>query len=344
MGWELPDAETILSEENKGDVDLVITLGGDGTALHVASLFAKGAVPPILGISMGNLGFLMPFGGLGYTRSCALPVSCQADYIGLCTELQQFEQAFRDVMESRASLLLRMRLQCAVYDKDGQPVDRFEGLGAINNAFWQDCTGKAETSIRTGSQALNEVHLHRGRHPHLTVIETYVDGQHLTEAISDGLIVSTPTGSTAYSLSAGGPIVHPSVPSLLLTPICPRSLSFRSVLLPSDACLQMRISPKSRASAELSLDGRSVRSLEPGEYLTVSMSKYPVPCVVPGQTNAVRGEVPDSVLCHASACQVPTAGESDEILDGGWVQDINGMLSFNRAFMTKGLMKHVGDD
>lgn len=209
-----------------------------------------------------------------------------------------------------------------------------------------------------GSQALNEVHLHRGRHPHLTVIETYVDGQHLTEAISDGLIVSTPTGSTAYSLSAGGPIVHPSVPSLLLTPICPRSLSFRSVLLPSDACLQMRISPRSRAPAEISLDGRSVRLLEPGEYLTVSMSKNPVPCIVPARSaqtdlsvEAKKEGIPDSVLCDSILCHTAASSggqaieaETDEVLDGGWVKDINSMLSFNRAFVTKGLMKHVGDE
>lgn len=91
-------------------------------------------------------------------------------------------------------------------------------------------------------QVMNELTLHRGRSPHLTSIECFVDGQYLTDAIADGLIISTPTGSTAYSLSAGGPIVHPSVDTLVVTPICPRSLSFRTVLLPTSSRIQLKVS------------------------------------------------------------------------------------------------------
>lgn len=163
-------------------------------------------------------------------------------------------------------------------------------------------------------------------------------------AQSDGLIISTPTGSTAYSLSAGGPIVHPSVPSLLLTPICPRSLSFRSVLLPTDVRIHLKISPQSRAAAELSLDGRAVGVLEPHEYLTVSMSRYPVPCVVP-DAKITSKKLPRALLMSEEA-EAESEGrtDSDSILDGGWVQDINGMLSFNKAFVTKGMHKHVSED
>ena len=82
------------------------------------------------------------------------------------------------------------------------------------------------------------------------------------------------------------------------------------------------------------------------------MSKYPVPCVVPSRKDALqKAEIPDSVLCHSAMCQRPAGAaggeggqEGDDILDGGWVQDINGMLSFNRAFATKGMLKHVVDD
>jgi NADH kinase len=113
----------------------------------------------------------------------------------------------------------------------------------------------------TAWQVMNEVALHRGSSPHLNTIDIFVDGQHLTEAVvkslppyyssslihllvqSDGVIVSTPTGSTAYSLSAGGPIVHPSLSALVLTPICPRSLSFRPLVFPSSSSVTLRVSP-----------------------------------------------------------------------------------------------------
>jgi NADH kinase len=109
---------------------------------------------------------------------------------------------------------------------------------------------------------MNEIALHRGSSPHLNTIDIFVDGQHLTEAVvctlsplsrlpyrlssaydlqSDGLIVSTPTGSTAYSLSSGGPIVHPSLSALVLTPICPRSLSFRPLVFPSSSIVMLRV-------------------------------------------------------------------------------------------------------
>jgi NADH kinase len=117
---------------------------------------------------------------------------------------------------------------------------------------------------------MNEVTLHRGRFPHLTTIDCFVDDQYLTECVADGLIVATPTGSTAYSLSAGGPIVHPSVQSLLLTPICPRSLSFRTVLLPPSSNIELKIGEKSRSQIEVSIDGQEIFMLHKGEYVKVN--------------------------------------------------------------------------
>lgn len=79
---------------------------------------------------------------------------------------------------------------------------------------------------------LNEVVLDRGISPYLTNLETYCDGSFVTHVQGDGLIVATPTGSTAYSLAAGGPMVHPQVPCVLFTPVCPHSLSFRPLMFP----------------------------------------------------------------------------------------------------------------
>lgn len=147
---------------------------------------------------------------------------------------------------------------------------------------------------------MNEVTLHRGRHSHLAVVDVFVDDEFLTESVvsrhairllvfalthrlvlqSDGLILATPTGSTAYSLSSGGPILHPSLSStILLTPISPRSLSFRPVLLPSSSVITLRVNARSRAPIELTMDGREVGLLRSGEGLRVGKSREGVPCV-----------------------------------------------------------------
>ncbi|KAI8081507.1 ATP-NAD kinase-like domain-containing protein [Halteromyces radiatus] len=197
---DIPFANVIPKEqqhEYTRMVDFAISLGGDGTMLHLSSLFPK-AVPPVVCFSMGTLGFLMSF------------------------KFSHYAKVLEDMMYGRFALMLRMRLFCSLHQYDGRRIT-VDGM---------------EVGDR---QVMNEVTLHRGRYPHLTSIDCYVDNHHLTECVADGLIVSTPTGSTAYSLSAGGPIVHPSVQSLVLTPICPRSLSFRTVLLPPSAAIQLKV-------------------------------------------------------------------------------------------------------
>lgn len=88
-------------------------------------------------------------------------------------------------------------------------------------------------------QVLNEVVVDRGPSPYLSNIDLFLDGKHITSVQGDGLIVSTPTGSTAYSGSAGGSMVHPSVPCIMVTPICPHSLSFRPIVVPAGVELKV---------------------------------------------------------------------------------------------------------
>ncbi|KAI8332430.1 ATP-NAD kinase-like domain-containing protein [Chlamydoabsidia padenii] len=232
---DIPFANVIPKDDHSRIVDFAISLGGDGTMLHLSSLFPK-AVPPVICFSMGTLGFLMSF------------------------KFQHYANVLDDMMNGRFALMLRMRLFCSLHQQNGKRIT----------------VDGQEVGDR---QVMNEVSLHRGRYTHLTAIDCYVDNHHLTECVADGLIVSTPTGSTAYSLSAGGPIVHPSVQSLVLTPICPRSLSFRTALLPPSATIQLKIGESSKSQVEVSMDGQEIFLLDKGEYLQVRMSKYPVPCV-----------------------------------------------------------------
>jgi NAD+ kinase len=103
---------------------------------------------------------------------------------------------------------------------------------------------------------LNEAVIDRGPSPFLSVIDIDCDQQFLTTLQGDGIILATPTGSTAYSLAAGGSMVHPAVPAILLTPICAHSLSFRPLLLPDSSVLDCTVPLDSRANGWVSFDGK----------------------------------------------------------------------------------------
>lgn len=138
---------------------------------------------------------------------------------------------------------------------------------------------------------LNEVIMERGLSAYLTLLDCYVDGMHFTRVQADGIIVGTPTGSTAYSLSAGGTCCHPEVPCMLFTPVCPHSLSFRPLLFPDTSTLQIKVSPDSRGTNCASFDGRHRTALHPGDSLLISMSRWPVPsiCRLDGTTDWFDG-------------------------------------------------------
>ncbi|KAF7362173.1 ATP-NAD kinase [Mycena venus] len=221
-------------------------------------------------------------------------------------DIDDFAKALESVYQGKATILDRMRLACTFYNED------LSKKGDDGEAW----------------QVMNEIALHRGASPHLNTIDIYVDGQHLTEAVSDGLIVSTPTGSTAYSLSAGGPIVHPSLSALVLTPHLPPSLSFRPLVFPSSSSITLRIGDRSRAPAGVSMDGRASRTLNPGESVTVHASPYPVPCI---NRSSIAEEENDADTVHEGA----GPGKEDD-----WVRDINNLLQYNATFRSKALLRH----
>ncbi|KAG4096676.1 ATP-NAD kinase [Neocallimastix lanati (nom. inval.)] len=135
-------------------------------------------------------------------------------------------------------------------------------------------------------QILNDVVVDRGPSAYMSHMELYGDNRHLTTAQADGLVVATPTGSTAYSLSAGGPIVHPEVQTMIVTPICPHTLSFRPMLLPNNIELKIMVPKDSRNTAWASFDGRHRIELKQGDFITVTSSRYPMPTIcLNGQSN-----------------------------------------------------------
>ncbi|OAY48498.1 NAD(H) kinase 1 isoform X2 [Manihot esculenta] len=222
------DDEEILLLHAK--VDIVVTLGGDGTVLWVASMF-KGPVPPIVPFSLGSLGFMTPF----YS--------------------QHYRDSLDSILKGPISITLRHRLQCHV----------------IRDA----ATDEVETEEPI--LVLNEVTIDRGISSFLTNLECYCDNSFVTCVQGDGLILSTTSGSTAYSLAAGGSMVHPQVPGILFTPICPHSLSFRPLILPEHVTIRVQVPFNSRSPAWASFDGKDRKQLKPGDVLVCSMAPWPVP-------------------------------------------------------------------
>ncbi|OII73627.1 inorganic polyphosphate ATP-NAD kinase [Cryptosporidium ubiquitum] len=130
------------------------------------------------------------------------------------------------------------------------------------------------------TSCLNECVFERGNRHCLASIDVYCSGSYFTRVFADGLILATPSGSTAYSMSAGGSIVHPKVSGILFTPICPHTLSFRPVILPGSTELLIHVPESSRNGVQVALDGRRVAELKIGQFAAVTMCSYPLPLVI----------------------------------------------------------------
>lgn len=125
------------------------------------------------------------------------------------------------------------------------------------------------------ASAFNDVVINKGALARLARIRTHIDGQFLTEYRADGLIVATPTGSTAYSLAAGGPIIHPSVPGILITPICPFTLTNRPLMIPQSATIQIQLAEDS-SDIMLTCDGQVGLKIDARDTICISQSPTPV--------------------------------------------------------------------
>ena len=199
-------------------VDLVLTLGGDGTLLHVSQQL-HGSLAPVLGVNTGHLGYLTS--------------ASTADAAAIA----------RQLLEGRLSVEHRTMLE----------VERVGGP-AIGSP-----------------RALNEIAILRHATSSMIEIAAQVNDVPLTTYKGDGLVVSTPSGSTAYNMSAGGPILEPTTACIVLTPLSPHTLNMRSLVVRDDAVITLTV--RSRASRfQVSVDGNSVVC---PSGTTVKISKSP---------------------------------------------------------------------
>ncbi len=135
-------------------------------------------------------------------------------------------------------------------------------------------------TIDSGS-ALNDIVLHPGKSVRMIEFELYIDGQFVYSQRSDGLIVSTPTGSTAYSLSGGGPIMHPKLDALVLVPMFPHTLSSRPIVVDGKSEIKIVIGPNNEFYPQVSFDGQNNVTVAPGDALYVRKKNYQLHLIHP---------------------------------------------------------------
>ncbi|CAL8234439.1 unnamed protein product [Boreogadus saida] len=255
-------------------IDLIICLGGDGTLLYASSLF-QGSVPPVMAFHLGSLGFLTPF------------------------KFESYKTEVAKVLEGNAAITLRSRLKVKVVKAAVQQPheEEGEGEGEEEGGQQQQAGGEEQREEHNGFlcphgppggdagkvtlqlQVLNEVVVDRGPSSYLSNVDLYLNGRLITSVQGDGVIVSTPTGSTAYAAAAGASMIHPNVPAIMVTPICPHSLSFRPIVVPAGVELMITLSPDARNTAWVSFDGRKRQEIQHGDCIKITASCYPVPSI-----------------------------------------------------------------
>lgn len=206
-------------------MDLLVVLGGDGTLLHVADQASRHDIP-IVGINLGNLGFL--------------------------TEVAEDEmfQALDDILAGGGKLENRMMLKVRL----------------VNGSKQDDAIPLF---------ALNEVVIVKGNVERVIRLYSWADDEYITTYKADGLIISTPTGSTAYNLSAGGPIVHSQLHALLVTPICPFMLESRPVLLAPEMRVTTQLADPA-TDVKVMVDGRFSWNMRKDDCLVVETARKPL--------------------------------------------------------------------
>lgn len=141
----------------------------------------------------------------------------------------------------------------------------------LDERMFIECTVFRNKRLVASYRALNDAVITRGTFARIIQLSTYVDAQHVVDYLADGIIIATPTGSTAYSLSAGGPIVEPSLDSLIITPICPHTLAARSVVVRHDSVVEVNVEAN-HEDMMLTIDGQIGFPLQSYDLIKVVQS------------------------------------------------------------------------
>lgn len=235
----LTEAENTSELKIPEGTECVIVLGGDGTLLRAARTAADAKVP-LIGVNLGTLGYL---------------AEVDSD-----TLEEALERLIRDDFTREKRMMLFGKVLQAADAENGRHVSR--GKAGSDENRWSDC-------------ALNDIAITRKGSLQIIVFHIYVNGQLLQTCHADGILVATPTGSTGYNLSAGGPIVEPHAELILLTPICPHSMSSRTIVLSAEDEVVIEIGENRKADQEVEacFDGSVKMTMHTGDKMEIRKAK-----------------------------------------------------------------------
>lgn len=152
---------------------------------------------------------------------------------------------------------------------------------SVDKRFLLDVVARRGTTEHNLGSALNDVVLHPGKAAQMIEFELFIDDKFVYSQESDGLIVSTPTGSTAYSLSAGGPIMHPHLNAVVLVPMYPHSLNSRPIVIDGDSEIKLIVAAKESLEPQLSCDGEVLYTAVAGDEFLVTKKTVPLQLIHP---------------------------------------------------------------
>lgn len=160
-----------------------------------------------------------------------------------------------------------------------------EGQYTVDKRFLLTTTIEEKNHILCEDNALNEVAIIPDAIPHMIEFEIYIDNQFVCSQDSDGLIIATPTGSTAYALSGGGPILHPQLDAIVLVPMFPHSLNSRPIVVEGNRQINIIISPHNTTSPRLSCDGRTNITIPAGSNVSIHKKQKQLQLIHPVDYN-----------------------------------------------------------
>ncbi|SJN59717.1 NAD(+) kinase [Vibrio ruber] len=205
---------------------------------------------------------------LGKKADLAIAVGGDGNMLGAARVLSRFD--IRVIGVNRGSLGFLTDLDPEDFQAALQKV--LEGEYIEEERFLLETEIHRHGQIKSHNAALNEAVLHPGKIAHMIEFEVYINDVFAFSQRSDGLIVSTPTGSTAYSLSGGGPILSPSLNAISLVPMFPHTLSSRPLVVDGDCRIKLSVSPNNRGTQEISCDGQISLPVSPGDEVLIYRS------------------------------------------------------------------------